>query len=1731
MTEYVAAQAAVLLVPSLKGFKSRLDAQLKTIKGEVEVEADLQLAQARAEMAAFKKEMAAKPVVVDISVKDTDGTIKKKMTEIRHNYDSLSMQFKKGLLLNIKVVGAQQLPLLGTALAAVNQSVVELSQSTLLLPGILSAAASSFGTLLTGVSGVKDAFKSFSDAQKDSVNESKRMRDGTRAVVDAQRSLTQATRDAQRSLKDLNLELKGASLNEAEAILSVQEAQQEAANAFGKSALERQRDSLRVAQAEQRLAEVRLRNNNLQEDAREANAKGVQGTESVIKATEQLAKAQEELSSGGNAQKTFLEDLKNLSPNAQAFVKEVGSMRGAWTEFKFGVQDKLFAGLGAEVVNLANNDLPILRKGFEDIATSLNGNFKTAINQLQTSGNQDFLTRILGNSAEAQASLDKSLKPLLDAFLRLAAVGSDSLPRLSDGLGRVMERFDNFITKADEDGRLQKWIDRGIEAAKDLGNSFINLGTIMAAVAEAFGDSGGKGFLSALETGTKKLATFLKSAEGQQQLKTFFIEVRDELRKWEPVFANIIPMLKGAAEGAGAWAQTILPFLRTASTLLSQHPGLVSAIMYAYLGFNSLKPVFTMINGALSLMGVNAGEAFKKLGSKAINKAGTLVGGLVDLGSLIAVGGPIAAGLGAVAATLAGQYLTAQNNAALAAQHHADQLARVKSYLDEVTGSLTKQGAAQQLADASRYQNPHIQDNRGNPITMDIPALAESLKIDRNTLLQSTDPTQQETRDKTLKYLESIATTGLANEDFWKTYGPRLEDQGVTLETMAKALAGDQDAINKFNYARDHGSGTGDLNAVRSRLQNKSVADAGVVGGYIREQSGYNLRGGAEARANNDAINGSVNLRPGNPFEQLGSPRAQNNSVGGLSIHVDRTLDEIRANNPQLLKDIEANGGSLVPLLNGTRIDLTPDRAKLYTGPVLGRASGGKITGPGGPKSDSILARLSNGEFVAQASSVAKYGAGLFHALNSGSIDPEMLPRFDSGGEVIFDPTDPTLTSPGLSSPGGAMTPDQWNSSNPATPGFFSGVPQAPSPSPAPSPSSPGRVPAPITDQITSFWPVSAGPVQFSGPKRVPAFPDSVKPSSPSRDPVVPWLNGAPKPRGGLSSLGSVWTSPSITSKPKPEDMGDVGKDGKKPTPHHPGASPGAGAPPGPVPHHPGASPGVGSPPGPVPHGAGPSAPGPGVPAPSAGSVPAPAGINIPPNLEPMSILKQIGKVFLDAVLGFFGIDPTYINMALGLIPDIAGQRGGGANSQVGQILDAYGNPVADTTTGYPGQSVDPQQQPFVGPLSADMAGASERAAAMAELMNGKPYLMGGATLDSTDCSGFAAYVMDAYLGRPWTGRKFSTINEGEVLAANGAILIDDPSKAPPGTLRFGWYDRGGGENGHTAMTLPDGRNAEASGSGPIAVGGGAGGYNQSIFDHWAYFPAFASGGHISGPGGPRSDSILARVSNGEFVTNAASVKKYGAGLFHALNSGGISPDALPRFDDGGFIDPFKPPVPPPAAPNPVPVAPTPPAPEPAPPNEADNPEGAALSTVGKMLSGAGKGLGGGGGGIKSGARGPSGSSSASDPRSKMGEAPQNLDHNSPVVSKSIQAAGSAIGTAVSTAMSAASMAANAGAPGSGQGVNAASSLINGVISAGTGAAMGAVNILSSLGVGTLTGGTTAGAYGTPLTPQGQGQAPYAGPAVVNNWNGGVHTSNNEEFYKIQQRRELQAASSYLPQT
>jgi hypothetical protein len=80
---------------------------------------------------------------------------------------------------------------------------------------------------------------------------------------------------------------------------------------------------------------------------------------------------------------------------------------------------------------------------------------------------------------------------------------------------------------------------------------------------------------------------------------------------------------------------------------------------------------------------------------------------------------------------------------------------------------------------------------------------------------------------------------------------------------------------------------------------------------------------------------------------------------------------------------------------------------------------------------------------------------------------------------------------------------------------------------------------------------------------------------------------------------------------------------------------------------------------------------------------------------------------------------------------------------------------------------------------------------------------------------------------------------------------------------------------------------------------GGGGGTTSSAPAPYTVSANRASGGIISGPGTSTSDSINARLSNGEYVVNARSTKAF-LPLLNSINDAGLQP----RFATGGLYNP-----------------------------------------------------------------------------------------------------------------------------------------------------------------------------------------------------------------------------------
>lgn len=126
--------------------------------------------------------------------------------------------------------------------------------------------------------------------------------------------------------------------------------------------------------------------------------------------------------------------------------------------------------------------------------------------------------------------------------------------------------------------------------------------------------------------------------------------------------------------------------------------------------------------------------------------------------------------------------------------------------------------------------------------------------------------------------------------------------------------------------------------------------------------------------------------------------------------------------------------------------------------------------------------------------------------------------------------------------------------------------------------------------------------------------------------------------------------------------------------------------------------------------------------------------------------------------------------------------------------------------------------------------------------MNGTPYVYGGFSPAGTDCSGGVSMGVNAYLGLDPMDSRTTTTGMGAWLAQKGF----EQGRGSDGDLVVGWYDNGGGMNGHTAMQLPDGTFIESGGNtgGGLTIGGSAGPLDGRGFTNFM---------HLKG-GGPTGD-------------------------------------------------------------------------------------------------------------------------------------------------------------------------------------------------------------------------------------------------------------------------------------
>ncbi|SHW93728.1 MULTISPECIES: hypothetical protein [Mycobacteroides] len=586
----LAGEAAIRIVPSLRGFKPEADRRLKSYEFKpIEVGFNPNFKRADVEIEAWRQRQERN--AINVPVRGDFSAFRRDLQQVEHIFKRSALS--RAVRLNIKVIGLDALPALAYAAGSAASGLDALGKSAFALPGLLGGAAASVGALLIGMRGISDALQAYGKDSANAGDRARQLADDNRTLGRSYREYQNAIRDTRREIQDLNAENRRSSLNVADAVLNVEEAADRLRKGGQRSLLELRRDQLNYLQAIDRLQEVQTKAQRTAEDTRDANARGVENADRVVDALDQIAKNTDKINSGNLSEVD--KALGKLAPNARATVEAIHGFSGAWNELRNQVQDNLFEGMDRTVTDLGQRLLPGLQVGLSRVASGLNANFRTIGESLGSKQNGSFLERIFGNTDVGLRNLARGMNPLITGILRLIKESSDFLPRLGIAAERVFSRFDAFTARISKDGSLDRWIDSGLQALSSLGNAVINIGSIISSVSRAFDTASGTtgGFVGTFDRLTDKWARFLKSTEGQNTLVRYFKEAREFIGKIGDAIQDMRPILRDLVEVAREWSGSVLGVVGSMAKLakwVEDNTSLVKTLLATYLTLRTARP-------------------------------------------------------------------------------------------------------------------------------------------------------------------------------------------------------------------------------------------------------------------------------------------------------------------------------------------------------------------------------------------------------------------------------------------------------------------------------------------------------------------------------------------------------------------------------------------------------------------------------------------------------------------------------------------------------------------------------------------------------------------------------------------------------------------------------------------------------------------------------------------------------------------------------------------------------------------------------------------------------------------------------------------------------------------------------------------------------------------------------------------------------------------------------------
>ncbi len=371
---------------------------------------------------------------------------------------------------------------------------------------------------------VADAERDLADAQRDFV-------DAQLAINDARKEAAEQLEDLQSRLANAYLDNEAAQLRMEEAAARLNEVEQDATS----TSIERRQAQLELNRAQQALTDSQRELTRLQKESDEANRKGIDGSDAVTRAKEREKDAADRL---GDAHQGVADAQEDAERRRRESDERVADAQRALAQ---AVQDAAIQQRkSAEQVAAAQRQVESAQRGVERATTSAGSaggaamnNLRDALAKLSPEGRRfvqflkgEFLPAFSGLSKVAQKGLLPGLQEAMGSLLRLAPLATEVVGSLSRAMGTLFREAGRALEGPFWQDFFRFIADTAAPALLTFGRTIGNLITGFAGLFQAFAPVGlsvGDAFLRLSE----RFAEFGKTARENPAFQGFLSYVRE----------------------------------------------------------------------------------------------------------------------------------------------------------------------------------------------------------------------------------------------------------------------------------------------------------------------------------------------------------------------------------------------------------------------------------------------------------------------------------------------------------------------------------------------------------------------------------------------------------------------------------------------------------------------------------------------------------------------------------------------------------------------------------------------------------------------------------------------------------------------------------------------------------------------------------------------------------------------------------------------------------------------------------------------------------------------------------------------------------------------------------------------------------------------------------------------------------------------------------------------------